>query len=93
MIGNLITTELQHAYCLCLPLLISASTCLGVYLPAPSSFSLTFDHSNGQLHLLGSMRCPPVTEITQYIPLHSQIYSMYAWGIFVFVLAPTFVVN
>ena len=66
MIGNFIKTELQHAYCLCLPLPISATTRLGVYLPAPSSFSLAFDHGDGQLH------------ITQYIPLQSQIYGMYA---------------
>ena len=77
MIGNLIKTQLQHAYCLCLPLLISTSTFLGVYLPAPSSFSLAFNHGDGQLHLVGSMRCPPITDINQYTPLQSQMYGMH----------------
>ena len=67
MISNLIKPDLQHAHCLCLPLLVSASTRLGVYLPAPFYFSRAFNHGVAQLHLVGRMRCPPITDITHAV--------------------------
>ena len=79
MIANVIKTELQHAYCSCLPLLISASTRLGVYLPAPSSFSLASDDVSYWMRYSDDvsywMRCHPITDITRYIPPQSETYA------------------